>query len=303
MPVPIVYSENYEIQIPEHPWKIGKYQAVYEKVLSEGLAKKEDILLVDEASEEDLLLAHTWSYIERFRDEDWGCEALLSSELEMTNELARFFWTAAEGTIVACSKALTYGAAAHIGGGFHHAFAGYASGFCVINDIAIGIRKMQKEKRISRALVVDLDVHQGDGTAKIFEGDASVFTFSMHQRDNFPYRKQQSSLDIELENKTGDKDYLTLLEEHLPKIIQSHKPELIIYVAGADPFEHDALGGLSLTMNGLKKRDEFVASQAFSAKIPIVSTFAGGYAANFKDTVQIHANTIESLVRQASVAR
>lgn len=297
MPTKIIYSPNYDIAIPEHPWKIGKYKAVHDRVISSGVAAKGDIILVDAASEEDLLLVHTWEYIERFRNGDWNSEELAGSELEVNDKLARFFWTAAEGTIVAYEEALKHGSAAHIGGGFHHAFAGYASGFCLINDIAVGIRKMQKDKKISKALVIDLDVHQGDGTAKIFENDLSVFTFSIHERDNFPYRKQKSTLDIELESMTADDEYLARLKEHLPGIIKKHKPDLIIYVAGADPYEHDVLGGLSITMEGLKRRDEYVASLAFASKIPIVSTFAGGYAAKFEDTVQIHFNTIATLAR------
>jgi acetoin utilization deacetylase AcuC-like enzyme len=284
------------MDLPDHPWIIGKYKTLYETVLVKELARKEDIIFVNEASEEDLSLVHTWSYLKKFVEEDWGCEEFASSELPMDWKLARFFYTNAEGTIIACREALISGRAVHIGGGHHHAFPGFASGFCPINDIAVGIRKTQKDKRVSRALVVDLDVHQGDGTAKIFEKDSSVFTFSMHQKNNFPYRKQKSNLDVELKDKTGDEEYLSCLEKHLPGIIRDHKPELIVYVAGADSYEGDLLGGLSLSMDGLKRRDEFVVEQATKFKIPIVATLAGGYAKQPDETVQIHLTTIKTFI-------
>lgn len=292
MSAKFVYSKKYEVEMDGHPWQVNKYRDLQKLVLSNGLARKEDMILVEEASDEDIALVHTPEYIEKLQLGFLTAHELMRTELPFSPELVHLFWAAAEGTSVACREALKHGAAFHLGGGFHHAFADAGTGFCLVNDIAVGLRKTKKEKLWNRAMVVDLDVHQGDGTAKIFENDPTVFTFSMHQENNFPYPKQAGSLDVSLKDGMKDAEYLAELEKHLPKILEAHKPELIVYVAGADGFENDLLGGLKLSIQGLKSRDEAVFREAGKRSIPVAVTLAGGYAENPQDTLKIHLNTI-----------
>jgi acetoin utilization deacetylase AcuC-like enzyme len=201
----------------------------------------------------------------------------------------------AGGTCAAAAAALQDGGAAHLGGGLHHAFAGHGEGFCPLNDVAVAIRVLQRDRRIRRAAVVDLDVHHGNGTAMIFERDPDVFTFSMHQQHNYPFFKPRGDLDIGLEDGVRDERYLRLLRGSLPRVIES-RPELIVYVAGADPFEQDRLGGLKLTKAGLAERDRLVIDAARSAGVPIVTVLAGGYAVDVRDTVDIQVTTVKAMV-------
>lgn len=182
--------------------------------------------------------------------------------------------------------------AIHLGGGFHHAFADRGCGFCVFNDIAIAVARLKYEGLIKRALIIDCDLHQGNGTAEIFRDDESVFTFSMHQENNYPLIKPPSDIDIGLADGTGDREYLKVLEENIPHIIAKFKPHLILYVAGSDPYKFDQLGGLALSIEGLKKRDEFIFTCAQNNLVPIAVVLAGGYAVDLQDTVQIHFNTV-----------
>ena len=194
------------------------------------------------------------------------------------------------GTIRAAELALQAGVAMHIGGGFHHAFTEKAEGFCYLNDLAVAVRVTQAQKKFQRAMVIDCDLHQGNGTAKIFQHDSSVFTFSMHQGELYPI-KEASDLDIHLENGVGDETYLQLMHAHIPKVLDEFRPELILYQAGADPFEHDQLGDLKLTIAGLAERDRLIFQWAMERRIPIAATLGGGYAYNTADTVTIHVNT------------
>lgn len=199
--------------------------------------------------------------------------------------------------MAACDIAFSGSLGIHVGGGFHHAFPDHGEGFCVLNDIAVAVRRALKANQARRALIVDCDLHQGNGTAAIFSGDASVFTFSIHQENNYPFFKPKSSLDIGLRDRAGDKEYLGALSDHMPKIISDFKPELIMYVAGADPYKDDQIGGLSLTKAGLRRRDEFVFNQALNYGIPVAVVLAGGYARNGSDTVDIHYTTITTGLR------
>jgi acetoin utilization deacetylase AcuC-like enzyme len=201
---------------------------------------------------------------------------------------------ACSGTINAARHALKNGVASNLAGGTHHAFPDRGEGFCVLNDIAVAIRVLQKENLAQRFLIVDCDVHQGNGTAFIFKDEADVFTFSMHGAKNYPLFKEKSSFDIELPDKTGDAEFLEILDEALPRIFL-HNPDLVFYLGGADPFEKDKLGRLGLTMEGLQQRDEAVLSFAKNKKIPIVTTMSGGYAQDINDTVEIHCNTIRAV--------
>jgi acetoin utilization deacetylase AcuC-like enzyme len=186
----------------------------------------------------------------------------------------------------------------HLGGGYHHAFPDHGEGFCLINDVAIAIRMLQRDGAARRVAVVDLDVHHGNGTAAIFAGDETVFTFSMHQENNYPAWKPPGDLDLGLPDETDDQAYLALLARHLPEILRRHAPELVVYLAGADPHERDQLGGLALTTDGLRRRDALVLETAGERGIPVAVTLAGGYAANERDTVEIHVNTVREAQRR-----
>jgi acetoin utilization deacetylase AcuC-like enzyme len=247
-------------------------------------------------SREDLLLAH---------DEVWVDKVLAARmtkadeelmELPFSPALSRAHQRACGGTAAACLEALTRGAGLHAGGGSHHAFAGHGEGFCVLNDLAVGILVARREKRISRAAVIDLDVHQGNGTAAIFAGDPDVFTFSMHQQDIYPEVKPPSSLDVPLPPETGDERYLELLEKSLPAVF-AHEPELAVYQAGVDGYEGDGLGGLTLSEAGLKKRDELVRDACRSRGVPVAVTLGGGYAGTPELTARLHANTLRTFLK------
>ena len=292
----VVYSKKYEIAF-DHVWPVKKYSMVLAGLLNQKLIQPEDVIYVEAATDDEVRLVHTPDYVNNLKNLSLSPQDLVRLELQLTRQTVDFYWAFAAGTIMACRTALEDGICVHLGGGMHHAFANYGSGFCMLNDIAIGLRKAQHDGLIERAMVIDCDVHQGDGTAKIFEADDSVFTFSIHQRDNFPFFKQKSSLDIELDDGTTDQLYLDNLQQHLPKVITSFKPELIIYVAGADVYKFDWLGGLNLTIPGIAKRDHFVINQAKANSIPLAIVMAGGYAANPDYTAAIHFNTVRTALQ------
>jgi acetoin utilization deacetylase AcuC-like enzyme len=204
----------------------------------------------------------------------------------------RACWLSAGGTILAGQRALADGFGVNIGGGFHHAFPDHGEGFCVLHDVAIAIRRVQADGALERVMVVDTDVHQGNGTAAIFGGDGTVFTLSIHQENNYPHPKPPSNVDINLPDGIGDEDYLALLDRHLEKAFAQFSPEIVFYVGGADPYREDQLGGLALTVDGLKRRDALVFEKSRRRSIPVAITLAGGYARRLEDTVQIHINTI-----------
>jgi acetoin utilization deacetylase AcuC-like enzyme len=216
------------------------------------------------------------------------------------------FWQAAGGTILTARLALESGMAFNIGGGFHHGFPGHGEGFCAINDVAIAIRRLQRDGAIKRAMVVDCDVHHGNGTAAIFAGDRSVFTLSIHQFNNYPTEKPPSSLDINLADGIGDAEYLQRLGNGYRAALAMFQPEMVIYLAGADPYYEDQLGGLSLTFDGLMERDRLVIWTALTHRIPVAIVLAGGYAQSVEDTITIHANTAavakEVMVKTAASA-
>ncbi len=288
----IIYSPEYNIDLGGHVFPTVKYDGVYQRLTAEKdnrLAFIEPVLPDDEL----LALAHTADYIHKLKTASLSPQELCTLELPYSSELVNASWLCADGTIKACRNALAEGCAVHLGGGFHHAFAGHGEGFCVLNDIAIGIRVMQQEEKIEKALVIDCDLHQGNGTAAIFKDDRSVYTFSIHQENNYPIPKQKSTMDIGLADGTGDEEYLLYLRTHLPKIIEEFQPQLMVYVAGADPYEKDQLGGLRLTMAGLEQRDQIVFSNAKKYKVPVAAVLAGGYAVNVEDTITIHYNLVK----------
>jgi acetoin utilization deacetylase AcuC-like enzyme len=289
--VKVVYSPRYEISLPGHIWPTSKY-----RLIADRLRANPAFVFVEPepASWDDLALVHTPEYLHKLRD-GMTMDDIATLELPWQPEFADGFRLMAGGTIDAARAALDAGLAAHLGGGLHHAFANHGEGFCPVNDVAIAVRVLQREARISRIAIVDLDVHHGNGTAMIFGRDEAVFTFSMHQQLNYPFYKPPGDLDIGMEDGTRDMRYLELLSGAIPRVLD-HRPDIIFYLAGADPYEGDRLGGLRLTTAGLAQRDRLVVAAARAAGVPLVTVLAGGYASNVHDTVDIHVATIEAMV-------
>jgi acetoin utilization deacetylase AcuC-like enzyme len=290
--VKVVYSDRYEIPLPGHIWPTTKY-----RLIAGRLRSNPAVAFVEppQASWEDLALVHTAEYLAKLRDGTLTPGDIATMELPWVPGMADGFRLMVGGTIAAARAANDDGCAAHLGGGLHHAFANHGEGFCPLNDVAVAVRVLQRDGLISRAAIVDLDVHHGNGTAMIFERDDTVFTFSMHQQLNYPFFKPAGDLDVGLENGAGDLRYNGLLGEALPRVMAS-RPDLIVYLAGADPYENDRLGGLRLTRAGLAERDRLVLGAARRAGVPLVTVLAGGYAADVTDTVDIHTATIEAML-------
>lgn len=291
----VFYSPHYYADIGEgHVFPIRKFELVRDKLLSEGTLTRDDLAEPQPAPVQDVLLVHTDDYITRLRAGALTTREIRRLGLPWTKGLVRRSFLATGGTIAAARHALQNGVGSNLAGGTHHSFPERGEGFCVLNDVAIAIRVLQRDKLAKRFGIVDLDVHQGNGTAAIFENDENVFTFSMHGAKNYPLFKIRSSLDVELNDGTRDEEYLKTLAENLPRVFD-HKPDVIFYLGGADPYENDKLGRLSLTFDGLKARDEFVLTETKNRGIPIVTTMSGGYAKDINDTVEIHCNTIRSV--------
>ena len=326
LPFKLIYSDDYFLPIGSHVFPAEKYRCIHDRLLATGIAAPSDFVTPLPATDQDVLLVHTPQYVEKLKTGTLSGREQLELEVPYSHELVRAFWLAAGGSILAADYALNDGIAFSIGGGFHHAFPDHGEGFCMINDVAIAIRRMQRDDKIRSAMTVDCDVHQGNGTATIFAGGRTtseplpslpnmpmnplhpvkspvktrmhsgqagdVFTISLHQENNYPVWKPPSSIDIDLPDEIGDDDYLAWLDNALSSGLRHFKPELICYLAGADPYREDQLGGLSLTIEGLKKRDELVFRVARAKGIPVMVTFAGGYAQKVEDTVTIHCNTV-----------
>ncbi len=291
----LFYSPYYYAEIGEgHVFPIRKFELVKDLLLKEGTLREAEIIAPEPAKVEDLLLVHTEDYISRLIDGTLTAKEVRKLGLPWSESLVRRSFHAISGTINAARNALTSGVSSNLAGGTHHAFPDRGEGFCVLNDVAVAIRVLQREKLAERFLIVDCDVHQGNGTAFIFQDSPEVFTFSMHGAKNYPLFREVSTLDIELPDKTADTEFLETLEQALPRI-GLHDPDIIFYLGGADPFENDKLGRLALTIDGLRKRDEMVLEFAKSKDVPIVTTMSGGYALDINDTVEIHANTIRAV--------
>jgi acetoin utilization deacetylase AcuC-like enzyme len=273
-----------------------KFKRVRRALIESGDVREDQILSPPPASRADLLLVHTAEYLDDLDHLRWTPRTACS-ELPLTAEIVRAYVLAAGGTTLAAREALQRGAGVNLGGGFHHAFADMASGFCYINDLAVAIRVLQRERLVERAAVVDVDLHQGNGTARLFQDDPAVFTLSIHQEHLYPV-KQRSDLDIGLDNGTGDDGFNERLAEGLARV-WSHRPELVLYQAGADPFEDDQLGSLKLTHAGLERRDRLVLEGCQRHGIPMVVTLGGGYARHLEDTVRIHTRTCQIAIRLA----
>ena len=284
-----IHSPKYYCDIGEHVFPMEKFGRVNDALHQDGDIPPECFLEPEAATVEDVRLVHTEAYV----NDLLGLKhtpRTFPSELPIGEDIVRAYFMAAGGTLLAGRRALQDGLSMNLTGGFHHAFPDHAEGFCYVNDVAVAIRKLKSEGLIDRAAVVDCDLHQGNGTAFIFRMEPLVFTFSMHQENNYPV-KQRSDLDIGLRDGATDDEYLGLLEEHLPRILDEHRPKLVTYVAGADPYREDVLGGLGLTLDGLRRRDECVIRHCLERRIPLVAVLAGGYAIKAEDTIRIHHTT------------
>jgi acetoin utilization deacetylase AcuC-like enzyme len=288
----LVYSDRYDLNLGSHVFPSIKYRLVKEKLLREHIAEPGDFVEPPPASDDDIALVHHREYLRKLQAGKLSYLEVLRLEIPYSPELVRAVWLCTGGSILAGRLALEEGVGVNVGGGFHHAYPDHGEGFCVLNDFAVAIRRLQKDKTIEQAMTVDCDVHQGNGTAAIFGGDHTVFTLSIHQENNYPYPKPPSSLDINLHDGVGDEEYLRELTQGLDRALVEFRPGLIFYVAGADPYRDDQLGGLKLSLEGLEKRDRLVFEKASGRNIPVAVTLAGGYARQLEDTIQIHSNTI-----------
>jgi acetoin utilization deacetylase AcuC-like enzyme len=319
LPFKLIYSDDYFLPIGAHVFPAEKYRRVHDQLIRDGVAEPPDFVTPQPASDQDILLVHTPQYVQKLKTGTLSPREELEMEIPYSPELVRAFWLAAGGSILAAAHALRDRVGFSIGGGFHHAFSDHGEGFCMINDVAVAIRRLQRDEKIRTAMTVDCDVHHGNGTAAIFAGTRTpsdplpstaaslnpvpagkirhahagdVFTISLHQHNNYPAWKPHSSIDVDLPDGIGDDEYLAWLDNALSSGLRQFDPELICYVAGADPYREDQLGGLELTLQGLKKRDELVFRVAKARNIPVMVTYAGGYARRVEDTVTIHCNTV-----------
>jgi acetoin utilization deacetylase AcuC-like enzyme len=319
LPFKLIYSDGYYLPIGEHVFPAEKYRRIRDRLLASGVAEAGDFLQPEPATDQDILLVHEPGYVRKLKTGTLSPREEMELEVPFSPELVKAFWLAAGGSILAARQALTDGVSVNIGGGFHHAFPDHGEGFCMIHDVAVAIRWLQRDHKIRTAMTVDCDVHQGNGTAAIFGGTRApgdplpsasgspasaqgvrqrsahtgdVFTISLHQHNNYPQWKPPSSIDIDLPDGIGDDDYLAWLDNALSSGLRQFEPDLMCYIAGADPYREDQLGGLSLTIEGLEKRDELVFRVARARNVPVMVTFAGGYAQNVDDTVTIHCNTV-----------
>jgi acetoin utilization deacetylase AcuC-like enzyme len=320
LPFKLIYSDNYYLPIGAHVFPAEKYRRVHDRLLQTAVASAEDFLPPQPASDQDILLVHAPEYVRKLKTGTLSPQEEMQLEVPFSPELVQAFWLAAGGSILSARQALSDRIAINIGGGFHHAFPDHGEGFCMINDVAVAIRRMQRDHKIHTAMTLDCDVHHGNGTAAIFAptrtageplpsaststlaqarpakmhgahaGD--VFTISLHQHNNYPNWKPPSSIDVDLPDGVGDDDYLAWLDNALSSGLRQFDPDLLCYIAGADAYREDQLGGLALTIEGLKKRDELVFRVARARNIPVMVTFAGGYARNVDDTVTIHCDTV-----------
>lgn len=292
LPFKLVYSERYDLNLGPHVFPSRKFRLIHEMLLREGIAAEQDFLRPDPASDEDILRVHTPEWVRKLKTGTLTASDVMRLEVPYSTELVDAFWLAAGGTILAAQSAIRDGFGVNLSGGFHHAYPGHGEGFCAIHDVAVAIRRLQADRSVKKALVVDTDVHHGNGTAAIFRDDPTVFTISIHQENNYPAHKPPSSLDLNMDDGAEDDEYLGALIPAVQRELDRFQPDILLYVGGADPYCEDQLGGLSLTKEGLKRRDRQVFDEARRRRIPVATTLAGGYARRVEDTVRIHVNTI-----------
>ncbi|GGZ75467.1 histone deacetylase family protein [Algibacter mikhailovii] len=288
----IAYHPIYKHPLPEgHRFPMIKYELLPEQLLYEGTCNPSNFFKPDRPDETHILRAHKKHYFESLKGLSLDARAIRKIGFPLSKALVEREVIIADGTLKACDYALKFGIAMNIAGGTHHAYSDRAEAFCLLNDQAIGARYLINEKGLKNVLIVDLDVHQGNGTAEIFKNDSTVFTFSMHGRSNYPFKKEESDLDIALEPKTDDKTYLTTLKHILPKLIEEQKPDFIFYLSGVDVVASDKLGTLGLTIQGCKERDRFVLQTCIDYGLPVMCSMGGGYSPDIKVIIEAHANT------------
>jgi len=292
LPFKLVYHERYDLNLGPHVFPSQKFRLIYEMLLREGIATQEDFLRPNPATDEDLLRVHTANWVHKLKTGTLTASEVMKLEVPYSKELAEAVWLAAGGTILAGQSALRDGFGSNLSGGFHHAHPGHGEGFCAIHDVAVAIRKLQADGTVKKVMVVDTDVHHGNGTAAIFGNDPTVFTISIHQENNYPAHKPPSSIDLNMADRVDDDEYLGALIPVVQKALDEIQPDILFYVGGADPYCEDQLGGLSLTKDGLKQRDQQVFTEARRRSIPVATALAGGYARRLEDTIRIHVNTI-----------
>jgi acetoin utilization deacetylase AcuC-like enzyme len=286
-------SARYTIALPAgHRFPIEKYALLRDAVVASGLVSADTLHEPARAAIDDVRLVHTERYVTALLTGTLGDAEQRRIGLPWSESLVERSFRAVGGTCEAATAALDHGVTINLAGGTHHAFPDHGEGFCVFNDVAVAIRMLQRDGRIGRAAVIDLDVHQGNGTHAIFAGDETVFTFSMHGGRNFPFHKVPGSLDVELADGTGDDEYLDALASALPRVIAAAAPDLVIYLAGSDPHAGDRLGRLRLTFDGLARRDAMVLDACREVGIPVAITIAGGYGRDINDSVAAHLNTV-----------
>jgi acetoin utilization deacetylase AcuC-like enzyme len=292
VPLRVWSSAHYAFPLPAgHRFPIAKYSLLRERVVAQGIVAADHVYDPPRVSRDDLVLVHTEDYVDRVTRGELSRDEERRLGFPWSTALVERSYRAAGGTLAAARGALDHGIAMNLAGGTHHAFPGHGEGFCVFNDVAIAIRALQRDRLIERAAVIDLDVHQGNGTHAVFAGDDSVYTFSMHGGRNYPFHKVPGRLDLELPDRTGDEDYLSLLGEALPRVTAAASADLAVYLAGADPYERDRLGRLSLTMDGLARRDRMVLEHVAGLGLAVAVVIAGGYSDPIDGTVSIHAAT------------
>jgi len=286
----VCYTRDYNLPIPEgHPFPMGKYAALFAILQREGFVKGEEVVEPHEADWADLLLIHAPDYLGVLANGTLDNAAQRRLGFTWTPALLRRSRLAVQGTIDASFMALEHGAAANLAGGTHHAFSTHGEGYCMLNDVAVAIRVLQRSSMIRRTLIIDLDVHQGNGTASIFAGDPRVYTFSIHGQNNYPLRKERSSRDLGLADGTGDQTYAEVLATHLPQAFDDSKPDIVFYLAGVDVACGDRYGRLRLSRDGIGNRDRMVFEEVLRRGAPVVLVLAGGYAKTPEETAGLHA--------------
>jgi acetoin utilization deacetylase AcuC-like enzyme len=298
----IYYSDTFPIPLPpDHRFPGDKYRLLRQQIQKDQLVPDQDLLVPDPASDADILLVHHQDYLDKVIDGSLSEKEVRRIGFPWSPQLVERSRRSVGGTIAACRAALNDGMGVNLAGGTHHSHPGFGSGYCLLNDCAIAARGMQREDLVNQVVILDCDVHQGDGTAVIFSNDASVFTFSIHGLNNFPFHKEASDLDLELEDGTSDQEYLRALEMGLEETFSHFEADLAIYLAGADLFHDDRLGRLALTKKGIETRDELVFQYCQQKRLPTAVVMAGGYAREISDSVDIHLNTIRMAAKTAGL--
>ncbi len=292
--IPIAYHKKYKLKLPKgHRFPMEKYELLPLQLIHEGVSRESDFFLPEYAKLEDVLEIHDKEYILKLIKRNLNKSEIRKIGFPLTKELIDREFLITGGTIMGAEKAMKHGISMNIAGGTHHAFSNKGEAFCILNDQAIAAKYLLKNKKINKILIIDLDVHQGNGTASIFKSNKKVFTFSMHGAKNFPFKKEKSDLDIELEDNTSDEKYLNKLEEALNKLIKEVNPQFVFYLSGVDVIDTDKLGRLSLSLEGCKKRDQIVFSICKNKKIPIQCSMGGGYSKDLITIVNAHSNTFK----------